>query len=263
MFMEDTIEESGGGIFPHKEKIFIKIFSDNILLAIEMKNKAVLRRSASLLARLALNGIQAKTRFCLGMPQLARAEPRAVAAALSNTPLIRLAHVPYREPFSDKNDEHRDNKIAALFNTLANIYNEILRYGYLMRGAIVEGEFFHNDKIVYGKALAEAVCLEEKVAKVPRIIVKTNVTEPNNSYYLMQDENRAFFLNIFHLCRAFDDVNFKISLLEMLKKHKSNEKIKTKIMWMINYFNTWFTKYEYRLLNQQKITDEDINKAIE
>ena len=102
--MEDAIEESGGGIFPHKEKIFIKIFSDNILLAIEMKNKAVLRRSASLLARLALNGIQAKTRFCLGMPQLARAEPRAVAAALSNTPLIRLAHVPYREPFSDKND---------------------------------------------------------------------------------------------------------------------------------------------------------------
>ncbi len=33
-----------------------------------------------------------------------------------------------------------------------------------MRGAIVEGEFFHNDKIVYGKALVEAVHLEEKVA---------------------------------------------------------------------------------------------------
>ena len=29
------------------------------------------------------------------------AEPRAVAASLSNTPLKRLAHVPYREPFSD------------------------------------------------------------------------------------------------------------------------------------------------------------------
>lgn len=34
-------------------------------------------------------------------------------------------------------------------------------------------------------------------------------------------------------------------------------------MWMINYFNTWFTKYEYRLLNQQKITDEDIAKLLE
>ena len=78
-------------------------------------NKAVLRRTASRLARLTFNGIQAKARFCLGMPQFARAEPRAVAfpsrktvhwtvflgRVLSNTPLKRLAHVPYREPFSD------------------------------------------------------------------------------------------------------------------------------------------------------------------
>ena len=199
MFLEDAIEESGGGISPHKEKIFIKIFSDNILLAIELKEK----------------------------------------------------------------DEQRDDKITLLFNIVANIYNEILRYGYLMRGAIVEGEFFHNDKIVYGKALVEAVHLEEKVANVPRIIVKTKVTEPHSFYYLMKDKDEKLFLNIFHLCNTFDDVNFKISLLEMLKMNKEYDHIKEKIMWMINYFNSWFTKYEYRLLNQQKITDEDIAKAIE
>ena len=199
MFMEDAIEESGGGIFPHKEKIFIKIFSDNILLAIELK----------------------------------------------------------------ENDEQRDDKIAVLFNTVANIYNEILRYGYLMRGAIVEGEFFHNDKIVYGKALVKAVHLEEKVANVPRILVRAEVNDPNSRYYLMQDEDEEPFLNIFHLCNVFNDVNFKISLLEMLKKNKENDHIKEKIMWMISYFNSWFTKYEYRLLNQQKITDEDITKALE
>ncbi|MEI3269793.1 MAG: hypothetical protein V8S20_00400 [Candidatus Gastranaerophilaceae bacterium] len=198
MFMEDAIEESGGGIFPHKEKIFIKIFSDNILLAIELK----------------------------------------------------------------ENDELREDKIAALFNTVANIYNEILRYGYLMRGAIVEGEFFHNDKIVYGKALVEAVHLEEKVANVPRILVKTKVNETYSRYYLMQDKDDELFLNIFHLCNAFDDVAFKINLLEMLKKHKNDEKIKIKILWMTKYFNSWFTKYEYRLLNQQKITDEEVAEAL-
>ena len=114
MFMEDAIEESGGGIFPKKENIYVKIFSDNILLALELK----------------------------------------------------------------ENDEQRDNKIAALFNTVANIYNEILRYGYLMRGAIVEGEFFHNNIIVYGKGLVEAVQLEENIAKYPRIMVKTKVNVP-------------------------------------------------------------------------------------
>ena len=198
MFMEDAIEESGGGIFPKKENIYVKIFSDNILLALELK----------------------------------------------------------------ENDEQRDNKIAALFNTVANIYNEILHYGYLMRGAIVEGEFFHNDIIVYGKGLVEAVHLEEKEADVPRILVRVKVSESNSYHYLMQDTDGEFFLNIFYLCNAFNDVTFKINLLEMLKKYKNNEKIKAKIMWMIKYFNSWFTKYDHRLLNQQKIKDEEIENIV-
>lgn len=198
MFMEDAIEESGNGIFQHKEKVYVKIFSDNILLAIELK----------------------------------------------------------------ENDEQRNDKIATLFTTVANIYNEILRYGYLIRGAIVEGEFFHNGIIVYGKGLVEAVYLEENKADVPRILVRVKVKEPNSYYYLMRDEDNEPFLNIFNLCNAFDDVAFKINLLEMLKKHKNDEKIKTKIIWMIKYFNFWFTKYERRLLNQQKITDEEIREII-
>ena len=198
MFMEDAIEESGGGIFPKEEDIYIKIFSDNILLAIESK----------------------------------------------------------------ENDENKEQKIQKLFNTVANIYNEILRYGYLMRGAIVEGEFFHNDIIVYGKGLVEAVHLEEKEADVPRILVRVKVSESNSYYYLMQDTDGEFFLNIFHLCNAFDDVAFKINLLEMLKKQKNNEKIKAKIIWMIKYFNSWFTKYEYRIMNQQRITDEEIENTL-
>lgn len=199
MFMEDAIEELGGGIFPKKEKIFVKIFSDNILLAIELK----------------------------------------------------------------ENNKEKDHKMAVLFNTVANIYNEVLRYGYLMRGAIVEGEFFHNDIIIYGKGLVEAVHLEEKIADVPRILVRAKINEQNSYYYLMQGEDNEAFLNIFSLCNVFDDVTFKFNLLKMLKIHKKDEKIKTKIMWMIKYFNSWFTKYERRLLNQQKITDEDITKALE
>lgn len=198
MFMEDAIAESGGGIFPKEENIYIKIFSDNVLLAIELK----------------------------------------------------------------EDDEQREHKMAMLFNTVANIYNEILRYGYLMRGAIVEGEFFHNDIIVYGKGLVEAVQLEENIAKYPRIMVKTKVNEANSWHYLMKNSDGEAFLNIFGLCEGVDDATFKINLLELLKKYKNNEKIKEKIMWMINYFNSWFTKYEYRMMNQQKITEEEIREAL-
>lgn len=78
----------------------------------------------------------------------------------------------------------------------------------------------------------------------------------------MRDRDGWYILNIFTLCDTFDDVTFKINLLEMLTKFKENDHIKAKIMWMINYFNSWFTKYEYRLLNQQKITGEEIEFAL-
>lgn len=197
MFMEDAISETKG-MSKFEDEVFIKIFSDNILLAIEIKD----------------------------------------------------------------NDKEKSYKIELIFNLVANIYNEIFRYGYLMRGAILEDEFYHNDTIVYGKELVEAVHLEEKIADVPRILVRAKINEQNSYYYLMQDEDNEAFLNIFSLCNVFDDVTFKFNLLKMLKKHKNDEKIKTKIMWMIKYFNSWFTKYECRLLNQQKITDEEIADAL-
>lgn len=131
-----------------------------------------------------------------------------------------------------------------------------------MRGAIVEGEFFHNDIIVYGKGLVEAVQLEENIAKYPRILVKTKVNEANSCYYLVKDSDDKMFLNIFHLCEGLDNVIFRVNILGLLKKYKNNEKIREKIMWMINYFNSWFTKYEYRIMNQQKIAEEEIQEAI-
>lgn len=197
MFMEDAIEESGGGIFPKEEDIFVKIFSDNIVLAIELK----------------------------------------------------------------ENDERRDDKIATLFNTVANIYNEIFRYGYLMRGAIVEGEFFHNNIIVYGKGHVQAVKLEEKEAIYPRILVQKELSK-SLPQYLLQDIDGWNILNIFQFSESFDHLSFKFELLKMLKKNKDNDHVKAKIMWMINYFNSWFIRPEARVLEKPQITDEEITKAL-
>ena len=197
MFMEDAIEESGGGIFPKEEDIFVKIFSDNIVLAIELK----------------------------------------------------------------ENDERRDDKIATLFNTVANIYNEIFRYGYLMRGAIVEGEFFHNNIIVYGKGHVQAVKLEEKEAIYPRILVQKELSK-SLPQYLLQDRDGWNILNIFQFSESFDHLSFKFELLKMLKKNKDNDHIKAKIMWMINYFNSWFIRPEARVLEKPQITEEEIIQAL-
>ena len=197
MFMKDAIEESGGGIFPRKEDIFVKIFSDNIVLAIELK----------------------------------------------------------------ENDEQRNNKITALFNTVANIYNEIFCYGYLMRGAIVEGEFFHNDNIVYGKGLVEAVKLEENEAIYPRILVQKELADVLPQYTLLNEGDQAI-LNVFLFSHGYDYVSFKLNLLNMLKRNKNNNRIKEKIIWTIEYFNSWFISPEARVIERPQIAEEDIAKSL-
>ena len=44
----------------------------------------------------------------------------------------------------------------------------------------------------------------------------------------------------------------------MLKKNKDNNHIKEKIMWVINYFNSWFIRPEARILEKPQITDAEI-----
>ena len=75
------------------------------------------------------------------------------------------------------NDEKRVAKLTKLLNIAGNIQTEVLGYGYLMRGAIVEGDFYHDEKFVYGKALVEAVNIEESVAIYPRIIIQKQIQE--------------------------------------------------------------------------------------
>jgi hypothetical protein len=52
-------------------------------------------------------------------------------------------------------------------------------YGLVLRGAIVKGSFYmHNDgKYVFGKALIDAVELEEKDSIYPRVIIKTEIVD--------------------------------------------------------------------------------------
>ncbi|WP_428044556.1 hypothetical protein [Candidatus Avelusimicrobium fimicolum] len=62
----------------------------------------------------------------------------------------------------------RAQKIEKLITLVSNFVQQAADNDYLIRGAITEGDFFHNDIIVYGKALVEAVGMEEKYAILPK-----------------------------------------------------------------------------------------------
>lgn len=157
-------------------------------------------------------------------------------------------------------DPQRIQKIEKLLNVVSNIFNEALRYGVLMRGAVTEGELFINDTFVYGKALIDVVKMEEEIAIYPRIVIYNEISHlvPHHCKIC---EDGIPILNHFIFADTFEGASFKYRLLEMLKENQNNHKIKQKIMWLINYFNDFNTEQklqgytEYYFIKQEEINE--------
>ncbi len=163
-----------------------------------------------------------------------------------------------------KDDINRQAKLEKLINLTGNFYNNILRHGYLARGAITEGLFYNdeNNIFVYGKALTDAVTMEEENAIYPRIIVKKEIRDLLPQYFF--ESNDYFYtLNAFFFLELFDAIIYKQHLINYLKKFKKDNKIKQKIMWVINYFNK-FNEFQKKqgIISYEFITEEEITNAL-
>ena len=194
MVFQDAIEETN--FLFRKETIFTKIFSDNILLAVEIED----------------------------------------------------------------NNNQTEEKISSLLNLTANVVLETLRHGFLMRGAITIGDFFQNDILVYGKALVDAVEMEEKTAIYPRVIATDEVQQIAPQYFTESSDGLHTFNYLIYAVEPGDSYTIKINLLKMLEECP-NKKVEQKIRWAISYFNYYYTHLS-RSIDKPQITDEDIEKAI-
>lgn len=162
-----------------------------------------------------------------------------------------------------EDDNTRLDKISLMLCIISNIQNEVLNYGHLIRGAIVEGEFFHNNIIVYGKALIEAVNIEENIAKYPRIIINQNIITKDIWPYIFKDKDDLCFLNNLFFLSSIESTCIKLRFLEMLKKYNNDNRIKKKVMWAINYFNEWYKSPYYVYLERPQITNDEIAESLE
>jgi hypothetical protein len=194
MVFQDAIEETNS-LF-RKETIFTKIFSDNILLAIEIEDI----------------------------------------------------------------DNQVEEKLSSFLNLTANVVLEALRYGFLMRGAITIGDFFHNDILVYGKTLVDAVEMEEKIAIYPRIIAQKKVQQLVPQNFTESADGLYIFNYLIYAVDPGDSFTIRINLLKMLEG-RPDKKIEQKIRWAISYFNYHY-KYLSYSIDKPQITDEDIEKAL-
>lgn len=193
MVFQDAVEETN--FLFRKETIFTKIFSDNILLSMEIEN----------------------------------------------------------------NDNQAEEKLSSFLNLTANVVLEALRYEFLMRGAITIGDFFHNNILVYGKALVEAVEMEEKIAIFPRIIVQKEVQQlvPQN---FTESSDGLYVFKFLDYAVLGDSYSFPAILIKMLKEC-TDKKVEQKIRWAISYFNYYYEYLSYSI-DKPQITDEMIEKAL-
>lgn len=59
---------------------------------------------------------------------------------------------------------------------------DLLIYGYFVRGALVAGQLYHDDNMVFGEALVRAYNLETQVVRYPRIMISSEVIRAMDIY---------------------------------------------------------------------------------
>jgi hypothetical protein len=72
--------------------------------------------------------------------------------------------------------------LEGVFETLTNLAVDLLCEGFFVRGAVVRGLLYHDDKTVFGEALVKAYEIESLIARYPRIVVTREVREDMLQY---------------------------------------------------------------------------------
>ena len=159
----------------------------------------------------------------------------------------------------EENDNQAEEKISNLLNLTANTILEALCYGILLRGAITLGDFFHNKIFVYGKALVEAVEMEEKYAIYPRVIATDEVQKIVPKDFHKDSDGLNVFKYLYYATNPGTLSTIRLNLLNMLK-NCPDKKAEQKIRWAISYFNYYYTHLS-RSIDKPQITDEMIEKS--
>jgi hypothetical protein len=125
-----------------------------------------------------------------------------------------------------------------IFNMASKMIIDVLRAGFLVRGAIVLGALHHKDNIVFGPALLEAVAIEENEAFYPRILLGPGVLDhckslpyDDRTTTVVQDQTGRVVVNPFavemiasdEIIASFVELNFAFDEIKPLMERQIRE----------------------------------------
>jgi hypothetical protein len=136
-------------------------------------------------------------RYCafvdvLGFSELVRRLDKGVMTPAEMRELLDIVHAPPSEYQTDvfSSSDLRAQSIsdavclsaacsevglAHLIFCLDQLTFRLLAVGFFVRGGIVKGKLFHDEKTVFGEALVRAYKLESEIARYPRIMIERDV----------------------------------------------------------------------------------------
>lgn len=158
---------------------------------------------------------------------------------------------------------------GSFFNIVTDIYYliyELSFLGFILRGGITIGDLVHEKDVVFGPALVDAVCLEEKIAHYPRIIIsekdfKKGIAEgylhspkDDEEYIrkrLKKDSDGFWYVDFFEQYSEFDTIydfneymiNWKKIIESNLKEWEKDANIYSKYCWLATKFNNAIKRF--------------------
>ena len=73
--------------------------------------------------------------------------------------------------------------LIQLCNATERLSLELLAQGFFVRGAIVKGMLYHDEKMVFGEALVKAYHFESQIVRYPRIMLTRDVISDLEGYF--------------------------------------------------------------------------------
>jgi hypothetical protein len=162
---------------------------------------------------------------------------------------------------------HPEERFGFLTNKVAEFQLILARAGWFIRGGIAVGDFYMDERIVFGPALVEAYVLEHKTALFPRIVLSEEARNwmrsfiefyhpkedsPQNFDVLVDIDDRAY-INYLSANYSFESPEVTREDLEAHKQrveqalvsNRSDVSIWTKYRWSAQYHDHFLTAMSY------------------
>jgi hypothetical protein len=136
--------------------------------------------------------------------------------------------------------------------SLRSLTLDLLKLGYFVRGALVKGRLYHDDRMVFGEALLNAIRLEREIVRFPRIMITSTIAqeiqqdeEKYGERVIVQGNDGPYHLHVLRdlsslpLGRVDTFITIRNQIQRRFDEAVDNPRHFEKVQWFANYWNAF------------------------